>query len=89
MHFESSFQTLGMEKMVINEFTNFVNIGERCNITGSRKFLRLIKSSDFEVYTMVLVHTYYEYGYVVSYTYMYISLLLSNSRSIYVTLTFS
>jgi 5-methyltetrahydrofolate--homocysteine methyltransferase len=38
----------GMEKMTINQFTNFVNIGERCNVAGSRKFLRLIKSGNFE-----------------------------------------
>ena len=35
--------------MVINNLINFVNIGERCNVAGSRKFLRLIKSSNFEV----------------------------------------
>ena len=44
-----AFVGLGMEKMVINKFTNFVNIGERCNVAGSRKFLRLIKSGNFEV----------------------------------------
>ena len=44
---------LGMEKMTIDKFTNFVNIGERCNVAGSRKFLRLIKSGDYEVYTYV------------------------------------
>ena len=41
---------IGMEKMAINQFTNFVNIGERCNVAGSRKFLRLIKSGNFEVF---------------------------------------
>lgn len=28
--------------------TNFINIGERTNVTGSRKFLRLIKDNDYE-----------------------------------------
>lgn len=28
--------------------TNFVNIGERTNVTGSRRFLRLIEQNDFE-----------------------------------------
>src|SRR5690606_20694149 len=28
--------------------TNFVNIGERTNVTGSRKFLRLIQEENFE-----------------------------------------
>lgn len=33
------------------EFTpniNFVNIGERCNVTGSRRFARLIKENQYE-----------------------------------------
>jgi 5-methyltetrahydrofolate--homocysteine methyltransferase len=38
----------GMEQMIINKHTNFVNIGERCNVAGSRKFLRLIKSGNYE-----------------------------------------
>lgn len=33
----------GLEPLVITPETNFVNIGERTNVTGSRKFLRLIK----------------------------------------------
>ena len=38
----------GMEPLVIRPETNFVMIGERTNITGSKKFARLIKSGDFE-----------------------------------------
>ena len=38
----------GMEALVIRPETNFVMIGERTNITGSKKFARLIKSGDFE-----------------------------------------
>ena len=38
----------GLEPMVITENTNFVNVGERTNVTGSRKFLKLIKAGDFE-----------------------------------------
>ena len=26
----------GLEPFVVNEFTNFVNIGERCNVAGSK-----------------------------------------------------
>ncbi|MEO1628023.1 MAG: homocysteine S-methyltransferase family protein, partial [Bacteroidota bacterium] len=37
----------GMEPLVIRPETNFVNIGERTNVTGSRKFARLIKSGDY------------------------------------------
>ncbi len=38
----------GLEPLVIDEHTNFVNVGERTNVTGSRKFLRLIKEEKFE-----------------------------------------
>ncbi len=37
-----------MESLVIRPETNFVMIGERTNITGSKRFARLIKSGDFE-----------------------------------------
>ena len=38
----------GLEPLVIRPDSNFVNIGERTNVTGSRKFARLIKEGDFE-----------------------------------------
>ena len=38
----------GLEPMRIGEVTNFVNIGERCNVAGSKKFCRLIKNGNFE-----------------------------------------
>ena len=38
----------GLEPLVITPDTNFVNIGERTNVTGSRKFLRLIKEEKYE-----------------------------------------
>ena len=34
--------------MRINQHTNFVNIGERCNVAGSKKFCRLIKNGAFD-----------------------------------------
>jgi len=36
----------GLEPLIIRESTNLVNIGERTNVTGSRKFARLIRSGD-------------------------------------------
>lgn len=33
----------GLEPLVVSRASNLVNIGERCNVAGSRKFLRLIK----------------------------------------------
>ena len=38
----------GLEPLVLNENSNFINIGERTNVAGSRKFLRLIKEERFD-----------------------------------------
>jgi len=38
----------GLEPLIIDAHSNFVNIGERCNVTGSKKFLRLIQDSKME-----------------------------------------
>jgi 5-methyltetrahydrofolate--homocysteine methyltransferase len=38
----------GLEAIEITPDSNFVNIGERTNVTGSRKFLRLIKEEQYE-----------------------------------------
>ncbi len=38
----------GMEPLVVRPETNFIMVGERTNITGSKRFARLIKSGDFE-----------------------------------------
>ncbi|QQS36060.1 MAG: methionine synthase [Ignavibacteriales bacterium] len=38
----------GMEPVIIYPESNFVNIGERTNVTGSKKFARLIKESKYE-----------------------------------------
>jgi 5-methyltetrahydrofolate--homocysteine methyltransferase len=38
----------GLEPLIITPNSVFVNIGERTNVTGSRKFLRLIKEEKYE-----------------------------------------
>lgn len=38
----------GLEPLVMNEDSNFINVGERTNVAGSRKFLRLIKEEKFD-----------------------------------------
>lgn len=38
----------GLEPLVVTPESNFVNVGERTNVTGSRKFLRLIKEEKFD-----------------------------------------
>ncbi len=37
----------GLEVLNIREDSNFVNIGERTNVTGSKKFLRLIENNNY------------------------------------------
>ena len=41
-------QVSGLEPMIVRPDTNFVNIGERTNVTGSRKFARLVKEGSYE-----------------------------------------
>src|SRR5688500_14512973 len=38
----------GLEPLVVRPETNFVNVGERTNVTGSKKFARLIRENKFE-----------------------------------------
>ncbi len=38
----------GLEALVIRPDTNFVNVGERTNVTGSRRFAKLVKAGDFD-----------------------------------------
>ncbi|KAJ3607417.1 hypothetical protein NHX12_024468, partial [Muraenolepis orangiensis] len=41
-------QLSGLEPFKIGPYTNFVNIGERCNVAGSRKFAKLIMAGNYE-----------------------------------------
>src|SRR6201989_3168701 len=38
----------GLEALVIRPDTNFVNVGERTNVTGSKKFARLVREGQYE-----------------------------------------
>lgn len=38
----------GLEPLKVGKLSNFVNIGERCNVAGSRKFARLIKEGKYD-----------------------------------------
>ena len=38
----------GLEPLVVTPDSNFVNVGERTNVTGSKRFLNLIKAEDYE-----------------------------------------
>ncbi|WP_275316173.1 methionine synthase [Tenacibaculum bernardetii] len=46
----------GLEPLVLNENSNFINVGERTNVAGSRKFLRLIKEERFDEALAVARH---------------------------------
>ncbi|POS02566.1 5-methyltetrahydrofolate--homocysteine methyltransferase [Flavobacterium croceum DSM 17960] len=38
----------GLEPLIVTPESNFINVGERTNVTGSRKFLRLIKEEKYD-----------------------------------------
>ncbi len=44
----STLKLSGLEPLIVTKESNFVNVGERTNVTGSRAFLRMIKEGDFE-----------------------------------------
>lgn len=46
----------GLEPLIVRENMNFINIGERTNVTGSRKFARLIKEKNYAEALEVAMH---------------------------------
>lgn len=38
----------GLEPLIVTPQSNFINVGERTNVAGSRKFLRLVKEEKFD-----------------------------------------
>lgn len=38
----------GLEPLIVTPESNFINVGERTNVTGSRKFLRIIKEEKYD-----------------------------------------
>lgn len=45
---DSNMHISGLEEVVINNDSLFLNIGERCNVAGSKVFLRLINDKKYE-----------------------------------------
>ena len=41
-------QLSGLEPLILSPNTNFINIGERTNITGSKAFARLILNNEYD-----------------------------------------
>ncbi|MCG2613700.1 methionine synthase [Terrimonas sp. NA20] len=48
IHIKPYLRLSGLEPLIIRPETNFINIGERTNVTGSKKFARLIRENKFE-----------------------------------------
>jgi len=48
IHIKPYLRLSGLEPLIIRPETNFVNIGERTNVTGSKKFARLIREGQYE-----------------------------------------
>ena len=46
----------GLEPLIVRPETNFVNVGERTNVTGSKKFARLIRDNKYEEALSVARH---------------------------------
>src|SRR6266852_371044 len=47
-HIKPYLRLSGLEPLIIRPQTNFVNVGERTNVTGSKKFARLIREDKYE-----------------------------------------
>ncbi len=47
-HIKPFLRLSGLEPLIVRPETNFVNVGERTNVTGSKKFARLIRAGQYE-----------------------------------------
>lgn len=47
-HNGATLQLSGLERLSLTPEVRFINVGERCNVAGSRKFLRLIKEKSYD-----------------------------------------
>ena len=54
--FETKTQLSGLEPLEISKGRNFVNIGERTNVSGSKKFARLIREKNLEEALSIASH---------------------------------
>ncbi|HYJ37299.1 MAG TPA: methionine synthase [Chitinophagaceae bacterium] len=48
IHIKPYLRLAGLEPLVIRPETNFVNVGERTNVTGSKKFARLVRDGKYD-----------------------------------------
>lgn len=47
-HTQSYLSLSGLEPLIVRPESNFINVGERTNVTGSKKFARLIRENKYE-----------------------------------------
>ncbi len=47
-HIKPYLRLSGLEPLIVRPETNFINVGERTNVTGSKKFARLIRENKYE-----------------------------------------
>lgn len=47
-HHGALLELSGLERLTLTPEMRFINVGERCNVAGSRKFLRLINEKSYE-----------------------------------------
>src|SRR5580693_1159908 len=48
IHIRPYLRLSGLEPLIVRPETNFINVGERTNVTGSKKFARLIRENKYE-----------------------------------------
>src|SRR5476651_1741050 len=48
IHLKPFLKLSGLEPLIVRPETNFINVGERTNVTGSKKFARLIREEKYE-----------------------------------------
>src|SRR5882762_9631625 len=48
LHIKPYLRLSGLEPLIVRPDTNFVNIGERTNVTGSKKFARLVRDGKYD-----------------------------------------
>src|SRR6187399_2325153 len=48
LHIKPYLRLSGLEPLIVRPETNFVNVGERTNVTGSKKFARLVRDGQYE-----------------------------------------
>ena len=48
IHIKPYLRLSGLEPLIVRPESNFINVGERTNVTGSKKFARLIRDGQYE-----------------------------------------